>query len=175
MDAKNGRLAVVLPQGVLFRSGKEGEIRKKMIESDKLEYVITLTSGVFYSTGVSACVLMLNNNKPAAHVGKVCLVDASQIYTAQRAQNIMTEDNVADTYKLCSDYQDVIERAKIVTLDNLRDKDHTLSVSVYIEKAAKETISPAVVRADFEDALAVAKAAETRLTELLINGGYAND
>jgi type I restriction enzyme M protein len=174
MDTKNGRLAVVLPQGVLFRGGKEGEIRHKMIESDKLEYVITLVSGVFYSTGVSACILVLNNNKPAAHIEKVCLVDASQIYTAQRAQNIMTEDNVNDVFKLCADYADVIERAKVVTLDDLRAKDYTLSVSVYIEKAAKETISPAEVRADFAQALATAKAAETRLTELLVKGGYAN-
>lgn len=174
MDAKNGRLAVVLPQGVLFRGGKEGEIRKKMIESDKLEYVITLVSGVFYSTGVSACILVLNNNKSVDHIGKVCLVDASQIYTAQRAQNIMTEDNVNDVFRLCADYTDVIERAKVVTLDDLRAKDHTLSVSVYIEKAVKETISPAEVRADFAGALANAKAAEARLTELLLKGGYSN-
>jgi type I restriction enzyme M protein len=174
MDAKNGRLAVVLPQGVLFRGGKEGEIRKKMIESDKLEYVITLTSGVFYSTGVSACVLVLNNNKRPAHVGRVCLVDASQIYTAQRAQNIMTEENIAEVYKLCDHYQDVTEQAKIVTLDDLRAKDHTLSVSIYIEKAAKETVSPEAIRADFADALASMKTAETRLTELLTKGGYAN-
>jgi type I restriction enzyme M protein len=175
MDEKNGRLAVVLPQGVLFRGGKEGEIRKKLIESDKLEYVITLVSGVFYSTGVSACVLVLNNNKPSAHVGKVCLVDASQIYTAQRAQNIMTEENVLEAYKLCSDYEDVIEKAKIVALDGLRDKDYTLSVSVYIEKAAKETISPAEVKADFYAALEAAKTAEARLTELLAKGGYVNE
>jgi type I restriction enzyme M protein len=174
MDAKNGRLAVVLPQGVLFRGGKEGEIRKKMIESDKLEYVITLVSGVFYSTGVSACILVLNNNKSAAHAGSVCLVDASKIYTAQRAQNIMTEENVNDVYRLCADYTDVIERAKIVSLNDLRAKDHTLSVSVYIEKAAKETISPAEVRAEFADAVATVRAAETKLKELLEKGGYTN-
>ena len=174
MDEQNGRLAVVLPQGVLFRGGKEGEIRKKMIESNKLEYVITLVSGVFYSTGVSACVLVLNNKKPASHAGKVCLIDASQIYTAQRAQNIMTEQNVLDVYKLCTDYADVIEKAKVVTLDDLREKDHTLSVSVYIEKVVKETIPPAQVRADFFDALKGAREAEARLTELLTKGGYTS-
>jgi type I restriction enzyme M protein len=174
MDARNGRLAVVLPQGVLFRGGKEGEIRKKMIESDKLEYLITLVSGVFYSTGVSACVLALNNNKPAARAGKVCLVDASRIYTARRARNIMTEENVNDVYKLCANYQDVTERAKVVTLDELREKDYTLSVSVYIEKANRETISPAKVRADFADARKTAKEAEERLSELLAKGGYIN-
>jgi type I restriction enzyme M protein len=116
-----------------------------------------------------------NNNKPAVHVGKVCLVDASQIYTAQRAQNVMTEQNILDVHKLCTDYANVIEKAKVVTLDNLREKDYTLSVSVYIDKAAKETISPAEVRADFFDALKAAKDAETRLTELLAGGGYTND
>ena len=45
MDSKNGRCAVVLPQGVLFHSGKEGEIREQLVRSDKLEAVITLASG----------------------------------------------------------------------------------------------------------------------------------
>ena len=82
MDKDNGRCAVVLPQGVLFHGGKEGEMRKQLVESDKLEAVITLVSGVFYSTGVSACILILNNSKVAEHKGKVCLIDASKIYTA---------------------------------------------------------------------------------------------
>ncbi len=175
MDVKNGRLAVVLPQGVLFRGGKEGDIRKQMIESDKLEYVIALTSGIFYSTGVSACVLMLNNNKPAAHRGKVCLVDASQIYTARRAQNIMTEDNINTVYGLCSNYTDVTEKAKVVTLDDLRGKDYSLSVSVYIQKTAKETANPVEVRREFKSTLEAAKTAEARLQELLVKGGYTTN
>jgi type I restriction enzyme M protein len=174
MDSKKGRLAVILPQGVLFRGGKEGEIRKKMIESDKLEYVITLVGGVFYGAGVSACILVLNNNKSAAHRGKVCLVDASQIYTAQRAQNIMSETNIRDVYNLCAHYQDLVEKVKVVAIDDLRKKDYTLSVSVYIEKAAKETISPAQVRTDFSAALTAVQETETRLLELLVKGGYIN-
>jgi type I restriction enzyme M protein len=175
MNAKKGRLAVVLPQGVLFRGGKEGKIRKEMLESDKLEYVIALTSGIFYSTGVSACVLVLNNNKPAEHIGKVCLIDASQIYTAQRAQNIMTENDVDTVYKLCADYRDVPEKAKVVPLDELRAKGHTLSVGVFIEKEAKETVSPAEVRADFIAAMETARTAEEKFKSLLYAGGYARE
>ena len=173
MDKNKGRLAVVLPQGVLFRGGKEGSIRKAMIESDKLEFVITLTGGVFYSTGVSACILVLNNNKPAAHIGKVCLVDATGIYTAQRAQNIMTEENIAEIYKLCADYEDVPEKAKIATLDEIHTKDHLLSVSGYIEKATKETVSPAEIREKFFAALDAAHAAEDRFKTLLAEYGIS--
>jgi type I restriction enzyme M protein len=172
MDKKSGRLAVVLPQGVLFRSGKEGDIRKAMIESDKLECIIALTSGIFYSTGVSACILILNNNKPAARTGKVCLVDASSIYTAQRAQNIMTEQNVTDVYKLCAEYKDVVERVKIATLNDIRAKSYSLSVSGYIEKAAQETTPPAKVREEFFTALKAARDAEDKFKKLLADGGY---
>ncbi|MDR1581162.1 MAG: N-6 DNA methylase [Synergistaceae bacterium] len=174
-DAKTGRLAVVLPQGVLFRSGKEGDIRKAMIESDKLEYVIALTSGIFYSTGVSACILVLNNNKPESHRRKVCLVDAANIYTAQRAQNIMTEENVNEVFKLCSGYADVLEKSKVASLDEIRDKGHSLSVNSYIEKAQSETMSPAKVREQFYDALASAHAAEERFKKLLSEGGYVRE
>jgi type I restriction enzyme M protein len=175
ISAKTGRLAVVLPQGVLFRGGKEGEIRKAMIESDKLEYVIALTSGIFYSTGVSACILVLNNNKPEVHRGNVCLVDATNIYTAQRAQNIMTEENIGEVFKLCTDYADVIEKVKIASFEDIRKNGHSLSVSSYIEKAAMETIAPAEVRKQFYEALSTALAAEKRFKSLLIEGGYIHE
>ncbi|MDR0287868.1 MAG: N-6 DNA methylase [Clostridiales bacterium] len=175
MDKKNGRLAVVLPQGVLFRSGKEGEIRKAMIESGKLEYVIALTGGIFYSTGVSACILVLSNHKPTAHIGKACLVDASNIYTAQRAQNTMNEQNIEEVYKLCTGYTDVLEKVKIVTLEDIRAKDYSLSVSGYIEKAVRETVSPAEVRKQFFDALQNAHSAEEKLKVLLKEGGYIHE
>ena len=123
MDDKDGRCAVVLPQGVLFRSGKEGEIRKQLVESDKLECIITLVGGVFYSTGVSACILLLNNNKEVQKRGRICLIDASEIYTPQRAQNTMTAEDTNQIYKFYQEYEDVIERVKIVTLDDIREKN----------------------------------------------------
>ncbi|MEC1695078.1 N-6 DNA methylase [Schinkia azotoformans] len=175
MDKKNGRCAVVLPQGVLFHSGREGEIRKQLIESDKLECVITLVSGLFYSTGVSACILILNNNKSSKHKGKVCFIDASNIYTAQRAQNIMTEKNIDETFNLYQDYEDVIEKAKIATIEDIRKKDYTLSVNSYIEKAPQETICPKEVKKAFFSALDEAIAAEEKFKRLLVEGGYISE
>jgi type I restriction enzyme M protein len=172
MDKKNGRLAVVLPQGVLFRSGKEGEIRKQLIESDKLEYVIALASGVFYSTGVSACILILNNKKAAGHKQKICLINATDMYYSDKSQNTMTEDNIDEIYKLCKNYEDISEKAKIVSLEVIREKEYTLSVNSYIEKAIQETISPAEVRAKFFAALDEVYAAEKNLERLLKANGY---
>ena len=175
MDKKNGRCAVVLPQGVLFHSGKEGTIRQKLIESDKLEYVITLVQGVFYSTGVSACILVLNNNKSAAHKGKVCLIDASNIYTAMRAQNIMTQKNIDEVFDLVQKYENVIERSQVVTIEDIDKKGFVLSVNSYIEKRAQEVASPEEVKAHFYEALENVYKAEKELKELLIAGGYISE
>ena len=175
MDPKKGRCAIILPQGVLFHGGKDGEMRQKLVESDKLEAIVTFVSGVFYSTGVSACALILNNNKPAEHKNKICLIDASNIYTPKRAQNIMTDDDIQQVCDLYADYQDVIEKCKIVTLDDIKSKDYTLSVNSYIEKKQQETIDPAVVKKEFLEALSAVTTAEDKLKRLLVEGGYIHE
>ncbi|MCM1188292.1 MAG: N-6 DNA methylase [bacterium] len=175
MKEKTGRCAVVLPQGVLFRGGKEGEIRRQLVESDKLECIITLVGGVFYSTGVSACILLLNNNKVHTHKGCICMIDASAIYTAQRAQNIMTEDDINQVYALYENYEDMVGKAKIVTLDDIRSKDYTLAVNNYIEKKEQETVPPAEVRRQYFEAWEEVLEAETAMRKLLVEGGYVNE
>ena len=172
MDVKNGRCAVVLPQGVLFRGGKEGEMRKKLVESDKLECVIALVGGIFYSTGVSACILLLNNSKLAEHRQKICFIDAASIYTPQRAQNIMTEGNIDDVFALYEGYADVLEKCKVATLQDIRNKGYSLSVNNFIGKAPVASIPPSEVRAKFYTALAEVKDAEEKLMRLLVEGGY---
>ena len=175
MDPENGRLAVVLPQGVLFRNtGKEGEIRKALIESDKLECVITLVGGVFYSTGVSACILLLNNNKEHIHKGRICLINAESIYTPMRAQNIMTEENIQEVFKLYQDYTDVIEKVKVVNLDDVRAKEFSLSVSNYIEKKPEEAINPEQVKKEYFAAVQEVIENENKMKKLLIEGGFIN-
>lgn len=175
MNPKKGRCAIILPQGVLFHGGKDGEMRQKLVESDKLEAIVTFVSGVFYSTGVSACALILNNNKPAEHKNKICLIDASNIYTPKRAQNIMTDDDIQQVCDLYADYKDVIEKCKIVTLDDIKAKDYTLSVNSYIEKKQQETIDPTVVKKEFLEALSAVTTAEDKLKQLLVEGGYIHE
>ena len=175
MDKKTGRCAVVLPQGVLFRSGKEGEIRKKLILSDKLDCVITLVSNLFYGAGVSACILLLNNNKPESHRGKVCLIDGSGIFTAQRAKNILSDTDTETLFGLYVGYTDVVERVKIATLEDMAAKDYTLQVNSYIEKLVVEGASPQQVKHDFYVALEAVDAAEAKLYDLLVKGGYIHE
>lgn len=172
MDPIHGKCVVIMPQGVLFHGGKEGEIRKKLIQSDKVEAVITFVGGLFFGAGVAACVLCLNNDKPANHRGKVLLIDGSTIYTAKRAQNIMSDEDVEQAFKLYEDYTDVVGFSKVVTLEDLEKNGYTLAVNAYIEKPPAPPIDPKKIRKDYFEALDNVKACEERLCTLLREGGY---
>jgi len=172
MDPIHGKCVVIMPQGVLFHGGKEGEIRKKLIQSDKVEAVITFVGGLFFGAGVSACVLCLNNDKPAAHRGKVLLIDGSTIYTAKRAQNIMTDEDVEQAFKLYTHYADVVGYSKVVTLEDLEKNGYTLAVNAYIEKPPVPPIDPVKVKQEYFAALDNVTECEERLYQLLKEGGY---
>lgn len=175
MKPMDGKVAVVLPQGVLFHSGKEGDIREQLIKSDLIEAVVALAGGVFYGTGVSACILFLNNQKRPEHKGKVCLIDATNIYTPKRAQNVMEEKDINEVFRLYQEYKDVIEKCKIVSIADLDAAGNTLAVNTYIEKKKQEVVAPEIVRAQYFEALENVKKAEAKMKSLLIEGGYVDE
>src|SRR5437870_9615737 len=87
MAPKTGRMAVVLPHGALFRMGKEGEIREKILGMDLLETVIGLGPNLFYGTGLAACILVFRQRKASDRKNKVLILDASKESKTGRAQN----------------------------------------------------------------------------------------
>jgi len=175
MNPKNGRCAVILPQGVLFRGGKEAEIRSKLVESDKLECIITLASGVFFSTGVSACIMLLNNNKKSSHKGKICLIDGSKFYTPKRAQVLMTQDDIDNIFDVYQKYSDEVEISKIVSIDDIKANDFTLALNNYIEKKTIEVETLEESKIKYLESYHRMIEAEEKMKNLLRDGGYMNE
>jgi type I restriction enzyme M protein len=106
MARKTGRMAVVLPHGVLFRMSKEGEIRRKLLEMDILEAVIGLGQNIFYGTGLAPCVLVFRDSKPKSHRQKVLFIDASKEFKTGRAQNELLPEHVDNIHRLYEGYKD---------------------------------------------------------------------
>lgn len=175
MDASTGRCAVVLPQGVLSNSGRPAEMRMQLVLSDKLEAVITLASGVFFNTGVSACILFLNNKKVHTHKGRICMIDGSEVFTAKRAQNEISLDNVDTLYRLYVDYKDEIERCKVVTIKDVEDQGYDLSVKRYVEKKKRKIVPPEIIKNEYYTSLSDVREAEERMQKILVEGGFVNE
>lgn len=167
MGPGNSRMAVVMPQGILFRGNEEGNIRKKLVESDKVEAVVTLGDKLFYGTGLSPCFLIIRNLKPAEHSARILMIDATKILTQKRAQNILSQEDVDRIFQLYTDYKDVEDYAKVVTLDDVKAKEYNLSPNRYVDYH-KEAVKPyAEVLAEFKAAIQAVKDAEAEFIRIM--------
>ena len=170
MAEGRGRMAVVLPQGALFRGGIEGQIRKYLLEHDMIETVIGLAPNLFYGTGLAACILILRRRKAGQRVGKVQIIDASALYRKGRAQNFLELEYAHEILALTQSPQDVENRSRLVSLEEIEQEDWTLNISRYILPPTGEDIPPLdEAIADFKAALDRARAAEEHLHQLLID------
>lgn len=167
MALGRGRMAVVMPQGVLFRGQQDGEIRKKLIKSDLVEAVITLGDKLFYGTGLSPCILILRRLKPAEHSGRILMIDGSKILTQKRAQNELSDEDVNRLYELYTQYADVEDFSKVVMLDEMELKDFSLSPNRYVEYHREEIKPYADVKSEFMTAYEELKKCEIRFAELI--------
>lgn len=167
MAPGNSRMAVVMPQGVLFRGNEEGKIREKLVKSDKVEAVITLGDHLFYGTPLSPCILILRNFKSAEHSSRILMVDASKILTQKRAQNVLSNENVDEIYSLYSQYADIEDYSKVVSLTEISANAYNLSPSRYIDYHKEEVRPYSEVLAEFKAAIQAVKEAEVEFTKLM--------
>lgn len=172
MAPKAGRMAVVLPHGVLFRMAKEGKIRRKLLEMDILEAVIGLGPNLFYGTGLAACILVFHETKPKSHRKKVLFIDASREFKTGRAQNELLPAHVDAIHQWYGNYQDVEGVCRIASLDEIRENDFNLNIPRYVEPVIEEeTITVEEAVTNLKKSLEAAYAAEDRLKALLTEAG----
>ena len=169
MAPGNSRMAVVMPQGILFRGNEDGRIREKMIKSDLIEAIVNLGDKLFYGTGLSPCFLILRRMKPAERSARILMIDATKILTQKRAQNILSPEDVDHIYQLYLDYKDVEDYSKVVTLKEIEDKEFNLSPNRYINYH-REAVRPyEEVKREFLEAIEAVKLAEQEFTRLIEN------
>jgi type I restriction enzyme M protein len=166
-------MAVVLPNGVLFRGGKEGEIRKKLLGMDILEAVIGLGSNLFYGATIPACVLIYRQRKPKDRKGRVLFIDASKQIKIGRAQNEMLPEHIRQIEAWYHDFKDVPGVVKTVSLEELTANECSLNIQRYIEKVSNGKM-PTVQEAmtDLRKVSEEAFDAEDRLITLLKKEGF---
>ena len=169
----NSRMAVVLPQGALFRKAAEGKIRQALLEEDLIEAVIGLAPNLFYGTGLAGSIMVLRRRKLPERKNKVLVVDASSLFRKGRAQNFLDPEHSDQIVAWIQTFEDVEDRAKVVTLDEIKDEDWTLNISRYVLPPIGEDIPPLPEAvAAFKEALAEARTAEDHLRTVLTEGRW---
>lgn len=128
-----GMVGVVMPHGVLFRGSSEKAIRQGILQDDLLEAVIGLPSGLFYGTGIPACLLVINKNKSAERKGKVLFINAELDYQEGKNQNVLRQQDLDKIVAAFDAYQDIKRYAKVVELAEIEANDFNLNIRRYAD------------------------------------------
>ncbi|HVX01159.1 MAG TPA: type I restriction-modification system subunit M [Candidatus Babeliaceae bacterium] len=135
--ADNGIMAIVLPHGVLFRSGAEGHIRQYLIEDrNYLDAVIGLPPNMFYGTSIPTCILVFK--KCRENHDNILFIDASREFEKKGNQNYLTDANID---QIISTYRQRIITDKyshIATLEEVKENDYNLNIPRYVDSFEKE-------------------------------------
>jgi len=172
MAPSTGRMAVVLPHGALFRMGKEGEIRKKLLGMDILEAIIGLGPNLFYGAGIAACIMIFRQKKAKERRNKVLIIDASRELKVGRAQNELLPEHVDRIHGWYRDFQDVEGVARVVTLEEISANDFNLNIPRYVEpRTDQEFLTVEEAMKKLRESAEAAFAAEDRLIALFQREG----
>jgi len=154
----DGKMATIMPHGVLFRGGEEKEARKHFIERGWLEAVIGLPAGLFYGTGIPACVLVMN--KQGAQDRKhIIFINADREYREGKAQNFLRPEDISKivhVYRsLSQGGPDVPAYARRVPVTEIAAEDYNCNIRRYVDNAPPP--EPHDVRAHLHGGVPVAE------------------
>jgi type I restriction enzyme M protein len=149
MDETDGRVAVLLPHGVLFRGGAEEDIRKYLIKDlNRLDAVIGLPANLFHGASIPVVVLVLKS-KRNGNAGNILFIDASKEYKPGKAQNELTDENIQKIVETYEKRVDVERYAHVATMEEIIENGWNLNIPRYVDTSEEEeAIDIAAVKAE---------------------------
>ena len=152
---QSGRVAVIVPHGVLFRSRAEGRIRQALIEENLLDAVVGLPANLFSTTGIPVAVLVFDRSREQGGENEarrdVLFIDASKDFTPDKARNVMNEAHVDKVLKTYKDRKAVEKYSHLASLEEIADNGYNLNIPRYVDTfEPEEEIDVAAVQKEIE-------------------------
>lgn len=138
MDEEDGRVAVLLPHGVLFRGGAEETIRKYIAKDlNKIDAVIGLPANLFHGTSIPVCILVLKS-KRNGNSGNILFIDASKEFEKGKKQNHLKDEHIEKIVKTYIDRVDVPKYAHVATMEELEENGWNMNIPRYVDTSEEE-------------------------------------
>jgi len=141
---KEGRVAVVVPHGVLFRGAAEGRIRQKMIEENLLDAVIGLPGNLFPTTNIPVAILVFDRSREKGGIREECknvlFVDASREYVSGKNQNTLSPEHLDRVMRTCKERKEVEKYAHVAEFAEIRENDFNLNIPRYVDTFEEEEV-----------------------------------
>ena len=134
---QSGRVAVIVPHGVLFRGGSEGRIRQKLIEENLLDAVIGLPANLFTTTGIPVAILVFDRSREEGGPNEACkdvlFVDASKEFTPGKTQNLLEDKHIEKVLAAYAAREFVDKFAYVAGRDEIAENDYNLNIPRYVD------------------------------------------
>ena len=168
MDENDGRVAVLLPHGVLFRGGAEEDIRKYLIKDlNRLDAVIGLPANLFHGAAIPVVVLVLKS-KRNGNSDNILFIDASKEYKPGKVQNELTDENIQKIVETYEKRVDVERYAHVATMQEIIDNGYNLNIPRYVDTSEEEAeIDIAAVKAELAEITAKKQAAMEKVSSTM--------
>jgi len=163
-----GQMGVVMPHGVLFRGSSEKEVRKGILEDDLLEAVVGLPSGLFYGTGIPACLLVINKNKAPERKGKVLFINSELEYQEGKNQNTLRPQDIAKIVETFDAYTSIKRYSNVVELAEIKENDYNLNIRRYADTSPPPEIFD--VRGILHGGIPVREVEDDYIQEAILKG-----
>lgn len=168
-----GMVGVVMPHGVLFRGSSEKAIRQGILEDDLLEAVVGLPSGLFYGTGIPACLLIINKNKPSARKDKVLFINGELEFAEGKNQNKLRPEDIAKIVATFENHSfesqcDIKRYARVVPFSEIAENDFNLNIRRYADTSPPAEIFD--VRAILHGGIPLREVNDAYIQEEMLNG-----
>ncbi len=134
-----GKGAIILPHGVLFRGGAEGEIRKNLIRRGYIKGIIGLPANLFYGTGIPACLIVMDKEN-AENRKAIFMIDASKAFVKDGNKNRLREQDIHKITDVFNRQLEVDKYSKIVHVAEIEEKEYNLNIPRYIDSQEPEDI-----------------------------------
>jgi type I restriction enzyme M protein len=132
-----GRVAVVVPHGVLFRGAAEGRIRRKMIEENLLDAVVGLPGNLFPTTNIPVAILVFDRSREKGGVREDCknvlFIDASREYVSGKNQNTLSDEHLAKIMETYAARTEAEKYAHVADLAEIKENDFNLNIPRYVD------------------------------------------
>lgn len=134
---QSGRVAVIVPHGVLFRGSAEGKIRQALIEENLLDAVVGLPANLFTTTSIPVAILIFDRSREQGGVNEtrrdVLFIDASKAFTPGKTQNVMDESHIAKVLETFAARAEIAKFSHLVTPEEIAENDFNLNIARYVD------------------------------------------
>ena len=150
----NGRLAVIMPHGVLFRGGEERKMREWLIKDGYLEAVIGLPPALFYGTGIPACILVINRNGASTRK-EVLFINADHEYKIGKVQNILRPEDIEKISFVYRHKRELNAYSRLVKHEELEAEEYNCNIRRYVDNS--NPAEPHDVKAHLKGGIAISE------------------